>query len=317
MLLLRELIQGNYSQAAACVLPVVAVTLAACWVAVRWAIDQFNRESVLFRESERLDLGLWLKHLIQDRPATPTVAMGVTCGVMILVLRFFASLATPLPTTTNGLLVVQVASMIAIVAMPGLLMAVVLTRSPRRSLLLNRPRLGALTVAGLLAVTLHPVVIAFHRQLAELYHFDQRALAGFADLLEGIQPWQALAVFALLPAVCEELVFRGFILTGLRQSGSLWRAIALSAVFFGLAHLTAQQSIGAVVLGLVLGVIAVRTGSLWPGVLFHLIHNALTIGLVELAAHPATQWLFQRGEELPIYDAWIVAAGNLCSLCLL
>ena len=30
-------------------------------MAVRWAVDQFNKESVLFRESERLDVGLWLQ----------------------------------------------------------------------------------------------------------------------------------------------------------------------------------------------------------------------------------------------------------------
>ena len=42
----------------------MAVTLAGCLLAIRWAIDQFNSESVLFRESERLDVGLWLRHLL-------------------------------------------------------------------------------------------------------------------------------------------------------------------------------------------------------------------------------------------------------------
>ena len=44
-----------------------AVTLLACLMAIRWAVDQFNRESVLFRESERFDLGLWLRRLFRDR----------------------------------------------------------------------------------------------------------------------------------------------------------------------------------------------------------------------------------------------------------
>ena len=72
--------------------PVVAgVTLAACLLSVRWAVDQFNSESVLFRESERLDVGLWLRHLFRDRRPTPTVAAAVCCGVLILLVRFFAS----------------------------------------------------------------------------------------------------------------------------------------------------------------------------------------------------------------------------------
>ena len=49
------------------------VTLLACLMAIRWAVDQFNRESVLFRESERFDLGLWLRRLRQ-RPAADAVS---------------------------------------------------------------------------------------------------------------------------------------------------------------------------------------------------------------------------------------------------
>ena len=39
------------------------VTGACCWIAARWAVDQFNNESVLFRESERFSLQLWAKQL--------------------------------------------------------------------------------------------------------------------------------------------------------------------------------------------------------------------------------------------------------------
>ena len=44
---------------------------------------------MLFRESERLDMGLWLRHLLRDRQPTPTVAAAVFCGVLILAVRFF------------------------------------------------------------------------------------------------------------------------------------------------------------------------------------------------------------------------------------
>ena len=79
------------------VLPVVAVTGTCCYIAVRWAIDQFNKESVLFRESERLDLRLWLKHTIRNRGATPTAAAAVVCGVLILVGGFFVGLLMAMP----------------------------------------------------------------------------------------------------------------------------------------------------------------------------------------------------------------------------
>src|SRR5262249_56792755 len=70
-------------------LPVAAVTTVCCLLALRWAIDQFNKEAVLFRESERFDLLLWLRHLVRDRRDTPTVAAAIMCGVLILAVKFF------------------------------------------------------------------------------------------------------------------------------------------------------------------------------------------------------------------------------------
>ncbi|MCH2597654.1 MAG: ABC transporter permease subunit, partial [Pirellulales bacterium] len=63
VLLLRSMIEGQYWQALPYVVPVIGVTLMCCVLAIRWAEEQFNSESVLFRESERLDLGRWLIHL--------------------------------------------------------------------------------------------------------------------------------------------------------------------------------------------------------------------------------------------------------------
>ena len=77
VLLLRSVLEGNYWQAVQFSPVVAAVTLVACLLAIRWAVDQFNSESVLFRESERLDVGLWLRHLLRDRQPTPTVAAAV------------------------------------------------------------------------------------------------------------------------------------------------------------------------------------------------------------------------------------------------
>ena len=88
VLLLRSAIEGAYWQALQYLPVVLGVTLAACFLAVRWAVDQFNSETVLFRESERLDIGLWLRRLAHDRRPTPSVAAAVSCGVLILLITF-------------------------------------------------------------------------------------------------------------------------------------------------------------------------------------------------------------------------------------
>ena len=114
--------------------------------------------------------------------------------------------------------------------------------------------------------------------------------------------WQVLLVICLAPAICEELAFRGFILSGLRRMGHKWGAIVLSALFFGLAHGILQQSIGATVIGIVIGYVAVKTGSLLPGMVYHAVHNGLSVMLGRITpevmeSQPLLRLVLEPGTE--------------------
>ena len=112
------------------------------------------------------------------------------------------------------------------------------------------------------------------------------SLADFAALLKTAPyPWVPYVLLAVLPAVCEELAFRGFVLSGLRHLGSKRWAIGLAAVFFGMAHGIIQQSLSAAALGIVIGYIAVQTGSLIPCMLFHVTYNGAHVFGTALCRH--------------------------------
>ena len=100
---------------------------------------------------------------------------------------------------------------------------------------------------------------------------------------EGPVWWMYLIAFVFLPAVCEELAFRGFILSGLRRRFPVWTAILISSLLFAFYHLNAFQALPTFILGVVLGVLAVRSGSIFPGMLFHLLYNGMLIGVPLLA----------------------------------
>jgi sodium transport system permease protein len=92
------------------------------------------------------------------------------------------------------------------------------------------------------------------------------------------QPWWlVLLTFAAAPALCEEIAFRGFVLSGFNQKGRRWLAIGLSSLAFGVMHMIPQQVFNASMLGIVLGMIAVRSNSLLPCIVFHLIYNSMAI----------------------------------------
>jgi sodium transport system permease protein len=280
MLLLRTLIEGQFLEAVRYALPVIGVTAVCCWLALRWAVDQFNNESVLFRESERLDLGLWIKHLVRDRLDTPTVGEAVLCGVLLLVIQFFAIMIPP-PHGWNQFMITTLVLQVALIATPACLMAIMLTRSPVKTLSLGRPSfLLTLPAAVLLAACLHPATSWLSEAIRFVYPLNPsivEKLEQFGKYATTEPLWQVLLLIAVTPAICEELAFRGFILSGLRRLGHKWTAIALTAVFFGLAHGLLQQSLAACAVGMVIGYVAVKTGSLWPGVLFHMTHNGLSV----------------------------------------
>lgn len=85
-----------------------------------------------------------------------------------------------------------------------------------------------------------------------------------------------IVLTAVLPALVEEMIFRGYILGALRPHGD-GLAIVLSAVLFGLFHGNVLQIPFALILGLVMGYLTVQTDSIWPAVLLHFTNNLMSV----------------------------------------
>src|SRR5262249_21782697 len=69
-------------------LPVLAPMMLYGWFALRWAIEQFKREEVLFREAERLDIGLWLRGLFRHKESLPSTGQALACFSLIVLLHW-------------------------------------------------------------------------------------------------------------------------------------------------------------------------------------------------------------------------------------
>lgn len=119
------------------------------------------------------------------------------------------------------------------------------------------------------------------------------------DLMLGHPAWVSWGLMAVLPALCEELLFRGWVLSGFAGRHGSWQrlsaAVVAQAAFFAIFHLLPERMPQTFVLGLVLGWMTLATGSLLPAVVCHLMHNSMP--LVVLAA------------GMP---AWAVAAAIGC-----
>lgn len=317
-LLLRSLMLGEYAIALRYFLPVLLPTIFYGFLALRWAVDQFNRESVLFREAERFNLRYWLLHLWRDRGPRPTAGEALVCFVAMLVAAWFA--AQFLPTTPTGIVLGQ----LIYVALPTIGLSVLLTSDPLGTLRIRPPAPKYLAVAVALVLALNPLQMELRLWVEALFPISgvlQDALkgmmAGFPDLTT------AVLVLALMPAICEELAFRGFILSGMESEHRTRSAIWISALLFGFLHVLISlfnQIFNATLIGLVLGLIAVRSRSLLPGVVFHFLNNAMAIVLATFAANEANRWLatwIYRDIDRVIYHYHWLALGAVVSALLL
>ncbi len=87
----------------------------------------------------------------------------------------------------------------------------------------------------------------------------------------------ALLFVAVTPAICEEVMFRGYLQRQVERSLGVVGGIVLIGVLFGVFHLRPTQVLPLTTLGLYLGFSVWVTGSLWAGILVHLLNNGLAV----------------------------------------
>lgn len=88
----------------------------------------------------------------------------------------------------------------------------------------------------------------------------------------------ALLVMAVVPAICEETLFRGGLQNFLTRSArNYWVGVVVVSLLFSVAHFSFYGFLFRFFLGMVLGLIYQYTGRLWLAILAHFLNNALAV----------------------------------------
>lgn len=264
------------------------------------------------------------------RPDSPRAAATVTSAMLCLAIMFpaffllanFVAQYRELPIDwrlgLNGLVTILLFSAIPLVAAR-------LNFVPLRDgfQLRAAPLVGFLA-AALLGFCLWPLAheiflvnewIGVARLSDDLIESAQQLLKS----LQAVSPLLILLTLAVIPAVCEEFFFRGYLMNSLLQRTSAGVAILASAILFGAFHVVATNGLAAerflpsTFMGLVLGWVCYRTASVLPGMLLHTCHN----GLLLMMAYYRDD-LIERGfglqqqSHLPV--TWIAASVVLSAV---
>lgn len=105
----------------------------------------------------------------------------------------------------------------------------------------------------------------------------------------------SILIMGLLPAICEETLFRGGLQNYLtRWTKKPWMAIVIASLIFSAAHFSYYGFLPRAFLGMMLGAVYYYSGSLWVSILAHFLNNALAITamyVMKLNGKPAAEVL--------------------------
>jgi sodium transport system permease protein len=241
-------------------------------LAVLGAAKVFERETVLLGGPAS-----WRDMLRIERKTgeTPSATVGLTLFAVVLVVAFYGSLLL----VDAGIIPMLLANQFGFFLAPTLAVAALYRYSWRETFSL-RP-LGWRGVAGsvLIGVSAWAFAAGVLVRLLPPPESLVRAMEKILMLDDQSVPLVVLwLVVAITPAVCEETLFRGLILSGLRSYG-MWPAIGVTALLFGLAHASIYRLLPTAFLGLVLGYAVWKTESVFAGIVIHALNNGLMVSL--------------------------------------
>jgi len=212
--------------------------------------------------------------------------MALLTAVALVIYRFL-----PNPQSVTSLKILQLLQTFSIFLLPPLVMAWLWSRQPMEWLHLNRAvswKTGALAV--LLMVTALPAInliaywnqqIALPEALAPLEQFLKQMEEKAAQLIEQFMQGNSLWVFlgnlvlmALLPALSEELTFRGVLQNLLAKRGTAV-AVWVTAFIFSAIHMQFYGFLPRLLMGALFGYALLWSRSLWLPVLMHFTNNAM------------------------------------------
>lgn len=177
------------------------------------------------------------------------------------------------------------------------------------------PGMGkTIALAVALTIAVQPIILLLgwlNLQLplpASWIELDKMQMTMIEKLLGGDMPlWIMLFHVAVVPAVCEELMFRGIILRNFERELPPWVAVVLTGTLFGLYHLRFTQALPLILLGILITWLVWRTGSLWVVVAVHFVNNAGSVVFASYFPEIAFDPTFTESAP-PVY---LVVAGLL------
>ncbi len=326
VLLARDLLAGNVAAVPA----VAAIVSTLCYAAAALGIAArlFGSDAVL-RGSE-LSVGTMF-----SRPEKPRAVPSIHAAAFTLAMIFPAyylvsnAVARMAPDAMEAKLIASACALAAVFGGIPMLAAIIgkdrfgttfrlVDQRPFTTQLIGLIG-GILMGVGLWAFSHELFLVMEWLGIGGLSDDKLQAAKAAAEKLKSVPLVLLLVAFAVTPAVIEELCFRGYLYSSVRQHSSPWKTILVTAVVFGLFHvltgsvLLIERFAPTTMMGIFIGWVSSRTGSVYTGMLIHFIYNGF-INLVMRFQDQLKFLNFEGGDKAHLPPSWIAVACVLVTV---
>ena len=165
-----------------------------------------------------------------------------------------------------------------------------------------------------LVVVMQPVIWMFSWLNAQIPMWDSYMAMEETqmELIKGFLTTDHITLIALfhvglIPSICEEILFRGYAQRLLEKSWGIWAAIIIGGLLFGLFHIRLTQLIPLAMIGMLLGWLVWRSGSIYPAMAGHFVNNGGSVLLASFYSDYAMDQM--TATELPPVWLLLLSAG--------
>lgn len=133
-----------------------------------------------------------------------------------------------------------------------------------------------LAPAGAVAyIILTTIISTLAAMLLTFVDYSQVQETGFSNLAMQSEYTLAFLSLVIVAPIAEELLFRGYLFGKLRKHAPLWVSILITSLLFAVVHFQWNVSIDVFALSIILCLLRVWSGSLWPSILLHMLKNGV------------------------------------------
>jgi len=267
-LLIRDIMMSNYN--IQYLLIIIGYTILLDIVVIGISIKLFNSESVLFRTAEEKSMKFWGKG---KKDVFSTQFVMLVFFVLLLGLYYIGG-TWQAKEIMGGLIKTQV----FIVLLPVLIILRLSKTNIKSTLRLNKTKPINFLLVLIAAIPALTVVAVLGQLINLVFPISESYIEGMKNLLTASDNGILYTIFVIgvMPGICEEVLFRGYIINGFRKLG-FWKAIVISGLLFGIFHLDPFRLIPATLMGMWLGYLLLHTNSIFVPMFAHFINNSLTI----------------------------------------